>query len=337
MNKRGTQAEPVFIVGMNGSGTTMLLDNLGHHPDLYAFPRETRLIPHLIATSPRLGDLGSDENFRKLWDEVLGLTVFAYVNDGERLPLPDDWRSYDRDLASVLDAAIRYFAARQNKERWCEKTPQHVQHIDKLAALYPKARFIHVIRDGRDSAASFQRRWKRTPELTLYRWKKVVKEGRRLGETLGPGRYLEVHYEDLTTQPERELKAVCQFLGVPYVEDVLISSQPYLKTQNLAAAQTEGRLRPNSGNWKKRFSAAKIDRLERIAGATLAEFGYEARYPDADIDPPKWRRRIWVLRDYLVQYLREIAHRLTGKNKKPWRVILTRPFVAYRQGEQNKY
>ncbi len=337
MDGKGRQAEPVFIVGMNGSGTTMLLDSLGRHPSLYAFPRETRLIPHLIATCPQLGNLAVDDNFRSLWNKVLGLTVFAYVNDGVPPPLPADWQNYDRDLASVLDGVYLYFARKQGKHRWCEKTPQHVQHIDELASLFPKAKFIHVIRDGRDSAASFQRRWMRTPELTLYRWKHVIKEGRKQGESLASGRYLEVHYEDLTTDPEYQLKAICEFVGVPFAADVLVSSQPYLESKDGQISGKPGGLRPNSGKWKRHFSERQIDRLERIAGQTLVEFGYEARYPDADVDPSRWRRRIWMLRDLTAQYLREILHRLIGKNKKPWRVILTRPFVAYRQGEQNKF
>lgn len=337
MSGKGTQAEPVFIVGMNGSGTTMLLDNLGRHPSLYAFPRETRLIPHLIASAPQLGDLGVDDHFRQLWDKVLGLTVFAYVNEGVAPPLPDDWRTYDRDLASVLDGVFSFFASKQDKRRWCEKTPQHVQHIDKLADLFPLARFIHVIRDGRDSAASFQRRWKRTPELTLYRWKHVVEEGRRQGKALAPGRYMEAHYEELTTDPDAQLKTICEFLGVPFVPEVLVSSQPYLKTMDRREGTPPGGLRPNSGKWKRQFSERRIDRLERIAGRTLVEFGYAARYPDSDVDPPRWRRRVWMLRDLITQYLLEIFDRLRGKTKKPWRVILARPLVAFRQSGQNKF
>ncbi|MGH8607377.1 MAG: sulfotransferase, partial [Gammaproteobacteria bacterium] len=54
---------PVFLVGMNGSGTTMLLHSLGNHPDLYGCKRETRVLPHFIAHLHRYGTLGDDDNF----------------------------------------------------------------------------------------------------------------------------------------------------------------------------------------------------------------------------------------------------------------------------------
>ena len=338
MTNAGALAEPVFVVGMNGSGTTMLLDNLGRHSELYAFPRETRLIPHLIASLHRFGDLEQDSNYRKLWEEVLGMTVFRYANNNHKPPLPDDWREYSRDLAGVLDGTFRFFAASENKRRWCEKTPHYVQHIIKLAELFPRARFIHVIRDGRDCAASFNRRWWRTPELSMFRWKKVVREGRRQGMELGPDRYMEVRYEDITTDPETHLRRLCAFLGIPFEAAVLESSQPYLGTTNQQTnSAPAGSLQPNSGAWKMYFPARKIALLERIGGDALAAYGYETSMPESDYDPPGFRRRVWLLRDYLVQYMREITLRLLGRNQKPWRVILSRPFVAYCQRSENKY
>jgi hypothetical protein len=338
MTSLGKNAQPVFVVGMNGSGTTMLLDNLGRHPGLYAFPRESRLIPYLIASHHRFGDLHQDDNFRLLWEEVLSLNVFSYVNNHVKVPLPENWKEYPRDLAGVLDGVFRYFAAREGKQRWCEKTPQHVQHMDKLAELVPLARFIHVIRDGRDSAASFNRRWYRTPYLTLFRWKKVVAAGHAQGEKLGPDRYMELRYEDLTTDPEAWFRKICSFLAISYDEAVLVSAQPYLKGTAQRKEDAElGRLKPNSGNWKRYFSARQQRRLDRIAGRTLALFGYETACPSSDYDPPGWKRRLWTMKDYLVQYAREIGLKLTGKIERPWRVILSRPFTAYRQRGENRF
>jgi len=338
MKNRDAVPEPVFVVGMNGSGTTMLLDNLGRHPQLYAFPRETRLIPHLIVNQQKFGDLEKDENFQRLWEEVLGLTVFECVNEYRKLSLPEDWHEYPRSLAGVLDGVFRYFAAREGKQRWCEKTPQHVQHIEQLSELYPLARFIHVVRDGRDAAVSFNRRWYRTPELTLFRWKKVVAEGHRQGQKLGSERYMEVRYEDLTTAPEYWLRKICKFLGVSFNEAVLLSTQPYLNGTQPHSEGTElGALRSNSGHWKKYFTARKLKSLECIAGSTLASFGYESSKTESDFNPPAWKRRLWSVRDDLGQYLREIGLKLGGRIERPWRVILSKPFVARRQRSENKY
>ncbi len=332
-NTRLENSEPVFIVGMNGSGTTMLLDCLGRHPDLYAFPRETRVIPYLMATQDRFGDLSDDNKFVQLWKHVLNIPVFSYVNKHQPPPLPADWDKYPRTLGAVLDGVFSYFANSEGKHRWCEKTPQHVQHIEKLAKIFPKAKFIHIIRDGRDSSASFYRRWHRTPELTIYRWKKVVKEGRRQG-ALVEGRYFELKYEDLTQNPEEWLKRICKFLNIEFNVLVLQSSRPYMEGQ---ANDGLNQISQNSGNWRELLSQRKASNLETIAGSTLRQFGYQTLSGDSDLDPPKWKRVIWQTKDNLYQFIREVFRRLTGKNKKPWWVIIRRPIVAFKQKQANRF
>jgi hypothetical protein len=326
--------EPVFIVGMNGSGTTMLLDCLGRHPELYAFPEETRLIPYLMAREASYGDLSMDENFRRLWDEVRSLPVFREANGNVPVPLPDNWRDRRRGLASILDAVFRHFAANQGKLRWAEKTPQHVQHIEALAAMFPRARFLHVIRDGRDCAVSFHRRWFRRPELTIFRWKKVVAMGMAQGGKIGPSRYLEVRYEDLTAHPEPALRAICGFLDLPFDAAVLESDQPYLVAD---PGGDGGGLRVNSGKWQRYFSERTRERLERIAGGMLARCGYETTRPNSDVDIAGWQRRYWATTEATRAYTREIWRKLTGRLERPWRVILVKPVTALRHREHNPY
>jgi hypothetical protein len=334
MNAKQISSDPVFVVGMNGSGTTMLLDCLGRHPELYAFPRETRLIPFLMARVSTYGDLNVDENFQRLWDEVRSLAVFRETNDNTPVPLPPDWRDYPRGLAAILDAVFRYFAAQENKHRWCEKTPQHVQHLLALSQQFPSARFIHVVRDGRDCAVSFHRRWLRRPELTVFRWKKVVALGREQGRQLGSERYLEIRYEDLTANPETSLRRVSSFLALPFNESTLESAQPYLESGG-----TQGRrgLQANSGKWQGYFSVRLQQRLERIAGRTLASFGYATQCPAGDANIPGWKRRYWSVTEALRQFGREIWRKLHGDLERPWRVILAKPLNALRQRQQNEY
>lgn len=338
LDRSGTEAadacSPVFVVGMNGSGTTVLLDCLGRHPVLYAFPHETRLIPWLMAKLPGYGNLADDAGFRRLWDEVRQLPVFCLANDGKPVPLPDDWRRHERNLAAVLDAIYRFFARQQAKRRWCEKTPQHVQHLESLAHLFPNAKFIHVVRDGRDCAASFHRRWKRQPELTIFRWKKVVMGGHRQGSRLGPERYLEIRYEDLTVEPELWLRRICEFLDLAFDAAMLESAQPYF--QGDASGPRAG-LRRNSGKWQQYFSPTMLGRLEAIAGATLAQFGYPTQCADSDRDLSGLQRRYWTILEVLRQYSGEIMQKLRGEIARPWRVILLKPVTALRQRRHNNY
>jgi hypothetical protein len=320
---------PVFIVGMNGSGTTMLLDSLCRHSALYGFPRETRLIPHLIRVSGQYEPLSDPANFVRLWKYVTGLAQFRLANGGVPQPLPPDWQTCSRNLAGLLNMLLLKFAQPTGKTRWCEKSPQYAHHMLALLRLFPGARFVHVIRDGRDCARSFHRRWQRSPELTITRWKQLLQHARAQRNALGT-RYLEVRFEELTASPEVWMKRICEFLELPFEAAVLESSRPYL-----SSSRKTGSLQINSGQWRAHFSVRRVRRLESIAGRLLAEHGYATSLPEADLTPGIWRQRGWKAADALRQQLREIRLKLRGRIARPWWSILIRPLNAYRQDREN--
>jgi hypothetical protein len=294
---------PVFVVGMNGSGTTMLLDCLDSHPNLFGFKRETRLLPYLIASLPKYGDLRRDDNFRRFWQAVVNIPAIRLVNGGHAPELPPDWRERERSAAGVIDGVFSDFARRAGKRRWCEKTPMHALHIRRFAELFPQARFIHIVRDGRACAHSFQRRWGYTPERTMYRWKKVVQEARAQGREIGD-RYLEVRFEDMTADPRRWMHAVCAFLSEPFVEEVLAPSR-----QRGSTGSTDTRIVPRSPAWKEEFHAARLRRLERIGGRTLELLQYPTECPDGDHDPMWLLRKFWLYQDYVREGVRTASRR----------------------------
>lgn len=321
---------PIFIVGMNGSGTTMLLDSLGRHPQLYGFTRETRLIPDLLERD--WGDLNDDENFRKLWDTVRNIPAFGAMNNDQPSPLPENWRSFERTPVAVIHETINHFAHAAQKTCWMEKTPQHAQHVALLAKAWPEARFIHMIRDGRDCAASFNRRWKRTPELTVYRWKRVIRLCRRDGQALGENRYLEIKYEDLTANPQYWMRQACDFLKVDFDNAVLESEQPQSDREGEI-----GTIVPTKPRWHSAFTASRLNRFENIAGSLLSELGYPVTNPEHDQDPTRLQLKWWVAKDYLRQYTNEIVTKVRGNNRKSWQTILRLPMTAISQARQQRF
>ena len=322
--------DPIFVVGMNGSGTTMVVDSLSLHPDLYGFRRETRVIPYLISQADALGDLNDDQKFYKVWEMVCNIPEFTNMNNAVPPPIPSNWKDFPRDFASVLDAVFRYFAASEGKTRWCEKTPQHIQHMPALQAVFPNAKFIHLIRDGRDGAASFHRRWKRTPELTLFRWKKVVSAGMETGKTLGDN-YFELKYEDLTESPELWMRKICKFLSVDYHEDVIKSRHP--QSEKFGSI---GKIEKNSAKWKKYFKEPQLSRLESIAGAQLASLGYSVSQ-QGDLDPSGRQIKSWKLMDHARQYRMELSSKIQGKSDRSWLFILKLPLISYKQSKLNRH
>lgn len=309
----------------------MLADSLGRHPDLYITPKETKIIPFLAKKYGDGDDLNQDQSFFQLWAAIAAIPSFRKLNGGVPPSIPENWHQFPRELAAVLDAFFRRFAAKDGKKRWGEKTPQHVQHIKKLHALYPKAKFIHIIRDGRDCAASFHRRWQRTPEYTIYRWKNVVQEGRKQGQEIGQ-LYFEIKYEELTANPTHWMQKLCCFLSLPFDEKVLKSKQPQMnKSQELR------RIVRNSGRWRVYFNTKQKKKLESIAGVALKSLHYPINYRCGARDPSSIQLLCWRWRDYVMQFFYELIKKLNGTNHASWHRIFVSVQTAIKQFQSNKY
>ena len=285
---------PIFVVGMNGSGTTMLAGCLGQHPDLYMFPLESKVLPFFIAELNRFGDLTSSSNRRRLADELGRAKPYWQANRKSPLILDDGELEGCESFGCVMDRIYRHLAARQGKSRWGEKSPINVQHICALSRHFPDARFIHIIRDGRDAAQSFHRRWGFNPRHTIWRWKRVVREGCRQGAAVGESRYLEVRYESLTTEPETEMRRICGFAGLLFDAAVLTSSMRFMDPGNQAAGS--GRIVQNSQKWRRYFNARELVALEELAGKFLEDLGYPVQTA-GDADLTSSQLRLLRLRD----------------------------------------
>jgi hypothetical protein len=286
-SKRG----PLFVVGMNGSGTTMLADCLDNSAELYVFPRETRVIPWLINHIQEFGDLTVAENRLKLLHTFCQYDSLASVDSNMGLTDAD---IKEPSLFGVIDAVYGHLAAKEGKARWVEKSPMNLQSMLPIAQAMPTAQFIHIYRDGRDVAQSNERRWNKNPLWTMYRWVQIVRQGREDGKQLGPERYLEVEYEAFTDRPEAWLQTLCAFIGIEYHAELMRSSMPFVNSlYRKDRYEKSGSIVPNSQKWKKHFSPAQVAQLEEIGGKLLTELGYETTNKTGEKALPAWQLRWW--------------------------------------------
>lgn len=293
---------PVFVVGMNGSGTTMLADSLGKHPGLYMHRFEVKVLPFYLQRLNRYGDLDTLECRRRLARDIGKAKALWQFNGMRDLVVPDD-RLTQPGFAGVVGSIFEELASRHGKARWGEKSPMNLIHIAALAQAFPDARFVHILRDGRESAQSFHRRYGYEPRHTIYRWKRAITIGRNQGRQIGPARYTEVRYEQLTANPESEMRRVCSFLGLPFTEHVIESSMRMIDAD---VARGHSGIIENSDKWRTYFTAQQIAELEQIAGRCLAENGYEVTDPEGDVDPSAYSMRWWSLRDQTAEAIRFI-------------------------------
>lgn len=189
----------LFVVGSPRSGTSMLSRLLSAHPDVVLF-NELRFTELAAIAGVLIGTGGADPGGSGQADPTQMAIGTSFVRE-----LIAFWRA--RGHAWVGD-----------------KFPPYSLEVDLLETLYPGARYIHIIRDGRDVVSSMQvahrarKAWRRGPTppafvLSVGTWVRFVTAARAAGETLGP-RYLEVRYEDILDQEDRFVSAVCDFLDL---------------------------------------------------------------------------------------------------------------------------
>jgi hypothetical protein len=257
------------------------------------FPRESRVIPFFLHRLAEFGDLDTLSSRRKLADEIGKTYQFWILNDRHNVVLSDEELSRP-GFSGVVSGLYLHFAQREGKARWGDKSPINTQHINSLARNIEGSQFVHIIRDGRDAAQSFHRRWGYSPPHTIWRWKKMVSVARREALKLPANRYLEVYYESLTSDPAKEMARICEFLGLDFEAAVTTSSMRMMDAGNPDAGS--GSIVRNSEKWRSYFSTRQIRKLEKIGGALLAELGYSVDIA-GDHEPSLITRKWWKIRD----------------------------------------
>jgi sulfotransferase family protein len=212
---------PLFVVGMPRSGTKLIRDLLRGHSRIRIPPAETNFLPRWAEEWLRYGNLSNRKNFSAFYRRSLRFPYFRYMREHTTAPtIPEDvWYSACGrfEPANVFEALIRYDVGAPPRSDlvWGDKSPDYIEHVDLLAGLFPSARVIHIVRDVRDCCLSLRETWGKSMIRGAQRWVDGVTKAHHDAELLA-GRYLEVRYEDLLSDPGRELRRCCDFLGLEF-------------------------------------------------------------------------------------------------------------------------
>jgi hypothetical protein len=252
---------PIFVIGYQRSGTTLIQALLGAHPNIAA-PPETYFHFRVADQHEYFGDLADDENLSRALAEALdpGFDLFADCGfDFDRLL--ERARTGPRTYSALLDTIMSDFAERAGKRRWSEKSPG--QPIHAAYDLFPDAQVVHIVRDPRDViASSLEAPWTDKDAAGLARdWRDFTLHTIRRGFEAGPGRFLQIRYEDLTREPEAVLRVVCAYLGEEYDPGMLDHPSRRRGTVPAMAGEWQsralGRVEPaEEGRWRARLAPA---------------------------------------------------------------------------------
>jgi hypothetical protein len=273
-------SNPFFIVGADRSGTTMLRLMLNAHSS-FSIPLESWFLIDLMDSLPLQSYLSKEQ--------VQQAT--RIVKNHWRWK---EWGIEDDFLQSTLNTLERptlqklideIFRLAVPDKRWGDKTPGYVTEISRIFQVFPEAKFIHIIRDGRDVCASLKRtgwRGDSTWAIADY-WRKYVKEGQEQGADLPPGQYIEISYENLVKFTEKNLQQICAFLGEPFERNMLKfyeKSEQHLPSRarvNNAKTYRAPRL-DDIQRWRSKLTRMQVIVFEAAAWRTMRDAGQTTHF-----------------------------------------------------------
>lgn len=305
----------VFIVGMARSGTTLLRTIMDAGEEA-VFAPEAKIIIHLKSKynhcrtwTPKMidsftEDLFTDVKFEKTWN--FNKTVF--LQKAHSYPLSEVSFSF---LIRLVYLSFPSHYEKSKVKVIGDKNPSYSILIEELLEIFPNAKFVHLVRDYRDCVLSNRKLFKRQNLAALTQTWKMYNEYIERFQKLYPHQFFRIRYEDLTVNPEKEIRDLCRFSGLEFQskmlsfhEELKVKIDPEIKE---VLEQTHPKLlSPISsdrvGVWEKEFTKDEINLITYIAGKSGEKYDYKIfpNYNNETFLGKKISSHFLNIRDFLV-------------------------------------
>lgn len=280
-----------FIVGRGRSGTSLLVTMLNQHP-LIAIPPEAMFVMILynkFAKYKRMSNKRICTFYEHLWIEKC---MNRWKMDKEELKKDLLEMAENASFSDLCRLVYYHYGKAHNKTENVvigDKNPHYSYFIKELNELFPEAKYIYVTRDYRDNILSFKNVSFDLNLTTLlaYRWKYYNETVLKL-KSICPEKFLTLKYEQLLTDPKKQLEDICHFLEIDFCEDML----EYYKNKSDKAPEFVAEyhqnlkkpiIRKNFDLWKKRMKEEDIIKADLICQNTGKKLGYEPAHKKGKI------------------------------------------------------
>jgi hypothetical protein len=274
--------QPVFMFGMERSGTTLLSMIIGAHPDVDVPLATTGMwFSFYEQVQQRYNNLTNAADLDHLLDDVLShdrVKIWNTRLDREEIRS----KLMPGCFGSVISAVHQQRAEVENKKYWMNMDIATLDNMHIVNEWFPAARFVHILRDGRDVALSHQTMPYGAGNIgeCATAWLNRIGQNLRMGHMLGKERYIAFRYEDLVDKTEETLKCICQFCGINYSQEMLSYSDTVDRRVPkdkmwLWPALKDAPRRDKMYRWKSSMTENQRIVFEGIAGELLDELGYE--------------------------------------------------------------
>ena len=257
---------PIIIGGCPRSGTTLLRTMLDSHPNIYSGPE--------LAITMQTAQAAIDS-----WNRIGDRAAYSYgLEDGD----------FAEGFGKALEHVLERIREKSGKPRVADKMPQSIQHFPTLCWMLPESKFVHVIRDGRDVAASLLRRddmfddntgelmdFCKNPISGVRYWSWIVQRGMKLRSPHPcSDRYYELYYEDLVNFPKETMVNLLEFLDEPWDESVLEHSTYEHNMENDKGLEVQPVTNSRIGRWKDQLNDLQKKEVHMEIGKMLRVLNY---------------------------------------------------------------
>jgi hypothetical protein len=283
---------PLFIIGNPRSGTTLLRLMLTNHKNIVIPPecgfavwfydkyKSTVFSESVVNNFVRdLSTAKKIETWKLDYSKLLD-----YISAAKPVSYPD-----------VVGSVYEFYGNTIGRTflRWGDKNNYYLNHIDTIREMFQSARFIHIIRDGRDVACSYRTLQasnvvsKYAPHLPYnikdiaVEWSVNIQQIRSSFDKIHWNNVYEIRYEDLVSQPSNELKKVCSFLNEPYdvemeryfIKNQLEQQEP-VEFLQWKLKTIEEPTTSEVGKFKHELTSGEIKEFESISVSVLRLYNY---------------------------------------------------------------
>jgi len=260
---------PVFVIGSARSGTSILSRLIRDY--LYvSFGTESQFIIRFYKRLQYYGSLQNDTNLKKLLSDIgeercfQRWKKFGYQIDLDRIYSRIEEKSY----TGVLSAIFTDLAIHNGMARWGDKTPEYIYDLDILHELFPTAKFVHIVRDGRDVALStFKTHFgAKNIGVAALEWNRQMACVSLFKKKVPQNQLIEIRYEDFLTDPFKIFTELISFLEIDDADGTIRA-----KIENNMAEEL---FRDNYYKWRTQLKKKYQILFEKVNYQFLTSYNY---------------------------------------------------------------